>query len=70
MEEAAVMLTGFNLERIKQALNVLETQGRDDIRTIRLVNDYSMPNVSEKVIRIIVSYTDYIKRVVWQEKEF
>ncbi len=70
MEEAAVMLTGFNLERIKQALNVLETQGRGDKRTLRLVNDYSMPNVSEKVIRIIVSYTDYIKRVVWQEKEF
>ncbi len=70
MEEAAVMLTGFNLERIKQALNVFETQGRGDKRTLRLVNDYSMPNVSEKVIRIIVSYTDYIKRVVWQEKEF
>lgn len=70
MEEAAVMLTGFNLDRIKQALNILETQSRGDKRTLRLVNDYAMPNVSEKVIRIIVSYTDYIKRVVWQEKEF
>jgi UDP-N-acetylglucosamine 2-epimerase (non-hydrolysing) len=70
MEEASVMLTGFNLERINQALNVLETQGRGDKRTLRLVNDYSMLNVSDKVIRIIVSYIDYIKRVVWLEKEF
>lgn len=70
MEEASVMLTGFNLDRIQQALNILENQVRGEKRTLRLVNDYAMPNVSEKVIRIIISYTDYIKRVVWQEKEF
>ena len=70
MEEASVMLTGFNIDRINQALNVLETQFRGNKRTLRLVNDYAMPNVAEKVIRIIISYTDYIKRVVWQEKEF
>jgi len=70
MEEASVMLTGFNLDRIEQALNILEIQGRADNRTLRLVNDYAMPNVSEKIVRIIISYTDYIKRVVWQEKEY
>ncbi|MDP2363904.1 MAG: UDP-N-acetyl glucosamine 2-epimerase, partial [Ignavibacteria bacterium] len=70
MEEASVMLTGFNLDRIHQALNILEDQVRGEKRTLRLVNDYAMPNVSEKIIRIIVSYTNYIKRVVWQEKEF
>jgi len=70
MEEASVMLTGFNINRIQQALNILENQLRGDKRTLRSVNDYAMPNVSEKVLRIIISYTDYIKRVVWQEKEF
>lgn len=70
MEEASVMLTGFNRDRIQQSLNILENQMRGKKRTLRLVQDYSMPNVSEKVIRIVVSYTDYIKRVVWQEKEF
>ena len=70
MEEASVMLTGFNVARIKQALSVLTTQDRGEKRTLRLVNDYAAPNVSEKVIRIIISYTDYIRRVVWQEKEY
>jgi UDP-N-acetyl-L-fucosamine synthase len=70
MEEASVMLTGFNIERIQQALNILESQLRGEKRTLRLVKDYSVPNVSEKVVRLIISYTDYIKRVVWQEKEF
>ena len=70
MEEASVMLTGFNVARIKQALSVLATQDRGEKRTLRLVNDYAAPNVSEKVIRIIISYTDYIRRVVWQEKEY
>ena len=69
MEEASVMLTGFNLSRIKQALSILADQGRGEKRTLRLVNDYAVPNVSDKVIRIIISYTDYIRRVVWQEKE-
>ncbi len=69
MEEASVMLTGFNLSRIKQAVSILADQGRGEKRTLSLVNDYAVPNVSEKVIRIIISYTDYIRRVVWQEKE-
>jgi UDP-N-acetyl-L-fucosamine synthase len=65
MEEAAVMMVGMNEERIIQAISLLKSQKRGPDRTIRMVNDYSMPNVSEKVIRIILSYTDYIKRVVW-----
>ena len=67
MEETAVMMVGLNTERIMQALAVLKNQKRGDHRTVRLVSDYSMPNVSEKVIRIIISYTDYIKRNVWNE---
>lgn len=63
MEEASVMMVGLNKERILQSLNVLETQNRT---TLSIVNDYSMSNVSEKVLRIILSYTDYINRVVWQ----
>ncbi len=62
MEEAAVMIVGCKKERIIQALKVLETQKND---SLRLVGDYSMPNVSDKVLRIIISYTDYINRVVW-----
>lgn len=64
MEEASVMMTGLKKERIMQALKVLETQGEN---TLRQVADYSMPNVSEKVLRIILSYTDYVNRVVWQK---
>ena len=64
MEEAAVMMVGLNKERILQGLKVLETQSTE---TLRYVSDYSMPNVSEKVLRIILSYTDYINRVVWQK---
>lgn len=64
MEEAAVMMVGLNKERIFQGLKVLETQ---DQNTLRHVADYSMPNVSDKVLRIILSYTDYVKRVVWSE---
>ena len=66
-EESSVMFTGFNEERIFQALKVLETQKRGNERTLRQVYDYSMPNVSDKVLRIILSYTDYIKRVVWSK---
>jgi UDP-N-acetylglucosamine 2-epimerase (non-hydrolysing) len=65
MEEASVMMTGLNIERVFQALSVLKHQERGDKRTLRPVTDYSMPNVSEKVVRIILSYTDYINRVVW-----
>lgn len=67
MEEASVMMVGLNTERIMQGLVVLESQDRDELRTLRLVNDYAMPNVSEKVVRIIISYTDYINRVVWSK---
>ena len=62
MEEASVMMVGLGVERIMQGLAILETQEKD---TLRQVADYSMPNVSEKVLRIILSYSDYIKRVVW-----
>ncbi|QII82446.1 non-hydrolyzing UDP-N-acetylglucosamine 2-epimerase [Jeotgalibaca arthritidis] len=64
MEEASVMMVGLNKNRIMQGLLVLDTQEKE---TLRLVADYSMPNVSEKVLRIILSYTDYVKRVVWRE---
>ncbi len=70
MEEASVMMVGMNVERILQGLKILETQKRKDERTLRLVGDYSMPNVSNKIIRIILSYTDYVKRVVWQENAY
>lgn len=64
MEEAAVMMVGLKKERILQGLEILETQEKD---TLRYVNDYSMPNVSDKVLRIILSYTDYVNRVVWSK---
>lgn len=64
MEEASVMMVGLEKERILQGLEVLETQEND---TLRKVSDYSMPNVSEKVLRIILSYTDYVNRVVWKK---
>lgn len=67
MEEGSVMMVGMNPERVMQGLEVLETQKRGEERTLRPVADYSMPNVSDKVLRIILSYTDYIKRVVWSE---
>ena len=67
MEEASVMMVGLNTERIMQALKVIEKQKRGEERSLRQVLDYSMPNVSEKVVRIIISYTDYINRVVWQK---
>ena len=67
MEEASVMMVGLNLERVMQGLSLTEKQTRDQIRNFRLVPDYSMPNVSEKVLRIIYSYTDYVNRVVWKK---
>ena len=68
MEEASVMMVGLNPERILQGLVQLESQKRGDGRSFRTVADYSMPNVSEKVVRIIISYVDYIKRVVWSQQ--
>lgn len=67
MEEASVMMVGLGVERVVQALNILETQPIGEDRLLRQVSDYSMPNVSDKVIRIIHSYTDYVNRVVWKK---
>lgn len=67
MEEASVMMVGLNPERILQALVALEKQKRNPERNFRPVADYSMPNVSEKVVRIILSYVDYVNRVVWSK---
>jgi UDP-N-acetylglucosamine 2-epimerase (non-hydrolysing) len=67
MEEAAVMMTGLELERILQGLTILTDQARGDQRNMLLVKDYSAPNVSDKVVRIIQSYTDYVNRVVWKK---
>ena len=68
MEEAAVMMVGLNPERVEQALVLLAAQKRDGERDFRLVADYSMPNVSDKVVRIIHSYVDYVRRTVWHEQ--
>jgi UDP-N-acetylglucosamine 2-epimerase (non-hydrolysing) len=67
MEEATVMMVGLNRDRILQGLTLLENQKRRTLRTLRQVTDYSMPNVSDKVVRIILSYTDYVNRVVWSK---
>lgn len=66
MEEASVMMVGLNKERIMQGLAILESQGEN---TLRYVADYSMPNVSNKILRIILSYTDYVNRVVWRKDD-
>jgi len=68
MEEAAVMMVGLEIGRVMQALSVLEGQSRGAERLLRQVSDYSMPNVSEKVVRIIHSYTDYVNRNVWKKR--
>jgi len=71
MEEAAVMMVGLEVERVRQGLAILATQTRGDDRKdphgIRQAGDYSMPNVSDKVLRIILSYTDYVNRRVWHK---
>ncbi|MPM54260.1 UDP-N-acetylglucosamine 2-epimerase [bioreactor metagenome] len=66
MEEAYVMMTGLKTDRIMQALTILEKQNN---KTLCMVHDYAYPNVSEKVIRIIISYTDYINRNVWRKMD-
>jgi UDP-N-acetylglucosamine 2-epimerase (non-hydrolysing) len=67
MEEASVMMVGFNIDRIYQAIRLISTQKKGNARTLRLVNDYSMSNVSDKIVRILLSYTDYVNRVVWSK---
>lgn len=67
MEEASVMMVGLSVDRVMQALQILKTQPSGHERLLRPVYDYSMPNVSDKMVRIIHSYTDYVKRVVWKE---
>ncbi|MFS2199782.1 MULTISPECIES: non-hydrolyzing UDP-N-acetylglucosamine 2-epimerase [Pseudomonas] len=67
MEEAAVMMVGLESERVMQALQVLDGQSRGEVRSLRLVADYSMPNVADKVVRIVHSYLDYVNRVVWKK---
>lgn len=67
MEEAAVMMVGLEVDRVRQGLAILATQPRGETRGLRQVADYSMPNVSDKVVRIIHSYTDYVNRVVWKK---
>jgi UDP-N-acetylglucosamine 2-epimerase (non-hydrolysing) len=70
MEETTVMMVGLSSERVLQALAILEHQLSGQSRTLQLVQDYSMPNVSEKVARVILSYTDYVNRVVWKKNNF
>ena len=67
MEEASVMMVGLEVDRVRQGLSILKTQPRASERQLRLVADYSMPNVSDKVVRILHSYTDYVNRVVWKK---
>ena len=68
MEEGAVMMVGMNVERVMQGLAVLESQPAGDARLLRAVADYGMPNVSEKVVRILHSYVDYVNQVVWKKR--
>ncbi|MET0659710.1 MAG: UDP-N-acetylglucosamine 2-epimerase, partial [Steroidobacteraceae bacterium] len=67
MEEAAVMMTGLGRDRVLQALAVLENQPRGEQRALRLVSDYDAANVSDKVVRLIHSYTDYVNRTIWKK---
>ena len=67
MEEGSVVLVGLKWARIHEGLEILQTQGREEQRTMQLVRDYAVPNVSEKVVRLIQSYTDYVNRTVWQK---
>ena len=67
MEEGAVMMTGLDRTRVLQALAIVETQPRGEQRLLRIVSDYDVANVSEKVVRIILSYIDYVNRLVWHK---
>ena len=70
MEEGAVMLVGLDWRRIREGISILEHQKRGSERTLHMVDDYDVRNVSEKVVRIIQSYTDFVNRVVWQKQFF
>ena len=61
------MMVGLEVQRVLQGLLITGSQGRDESRTLRLVDDYSMPNVSDKVVRILHSYRDYVMRTVWKQ---
>ncbi|QDW39785.1 UDP-N-acetyl glucosamine 2-epimerase [Bradyrhizobium sp. KBS0727] len=67
MEEAAVMMVGLEIDRVRQGLSILEQQVRGSLRNVGVVRDYNVPNVSDKVVRVIHSYTDYVNRVVWRK---
>lgn len=67
MEEASVMMVGMNWQRIGEALRLLEQQPRGEARLLRMADDYHVPNVSDKVVRVILSYTDYVNSVVWKK---
>jgi UDP-N-acetylglucosamine 2-epimerase (non-hydrolysing) len=68
MEEGAVMMVGLVWERIREGLAILESQPRGEDRLLSIISDYNVPNVSEKIVRILLSYTDYVNRVVWQKQ--
>ena len=67
MEETSVMMVGLEIERIRQGLMILQTQCRTNDRMLCLVQDYNVPNVSDKILRIIHSYVDYVNRMVWKK---
>jgi len=67
MDEASVMMVGLNIDRIDQGISILKDQKRGAERNLRLISDYDTSNVSDKVLRIIMSYTDYINRTVWRK---
>jgi UDP-N-acetylglucosamine 2-epimerase (non-hydrolysing) len=69
MEEGAVMMVGLEWQRIREGLDILASQPRDNERMLHMVDDYNVPNVSQKVVRIILSYTSYVNRVVWHKPE-
>ena len=67
MEESSVMMVGMSIERVMQGIEILSSQKRGNDRTLSIVSDYTSNNVSQKVLRIIISYTDYVNRVVWKK---